>query len=426
ATGRSPLTYACEYGRQVQPGIVEELLLLRADVDSSNDARETALALAAARGHDRIVEILLAHGANTNVVDLCGETALLGAKVLRYMSPVERAGIERCRSLLRASRAPFSEFEARLAAAADPVEAASSFLSIAFPGGGVEAMWAEDKGEKRISKHDRLRLREQIMESSRSGECKDEAERRGRFCAAQLLAQLRAASLQDPPNRVCAPFSRYLLHSGVMRWCQAEAHEVATELLAHFETDLRRQRDELRALRTLTRECEKFAGIMAKQNRPTFSGRALHQWHAHDSLPWLTEHNVVGAYEALLRSGAIMTDRPRGLLRLGRRAERAHRLQRRGECRGPTGGVGQSPAPPLLGQRVSGFLIGEASRCAPLFHKIAQKLADSIVGAADVGGGRAEAGLVASVRQASSPCRYPAGGVGPGAIEHGFRTAGCP
>merc|ERR1719515_496792 len=66
-TGRTPLTYACEYGSMyVKIGIVDELLRLRADVDSMNDHRQTALSLASKNGNTYVVRTLLEHGADVN------------------------------------------------------------------------------------------------------------------------------------------------------------------------------------------------------------------------------------------------------------------------------------------------------------------------------------------------------------------------
>ena len=58
-TGRTPLTFACEYGIFVRYECVVELLRLGADVNSMNDMRKTALSLASERGLHRIVDLLL-------------------------------------------------------------------------------------------------------------------------------------------------------------------------------------------------------------------------------------------------------------------------------------------------------------------------------------------------------------------------------
>ncbi|CAE7210352.1 ABA2 [Symbiodinium sp. KB8] len=304
ATGRVALTYACEYGWKVKPGIIEELLQLRADVDSMNDARNTALGIAASGGHETIVEVLLQHGADATVVSLQGETALLRARTFRGMTTAKIQGISRCRELLRQSRLPWESFEAAVANLADdPPAAARAFLELAFPG-GPSTMFVADKEVKRISKHDKLRLYEQICEIRDVDDGGyEEAERRGRFCAQRLLLpQVRAASLQQPPNKECNYFARYLLHSGIMRWCLPEAKKLASELLAHYAKELQARRLALKKLPKLTQEAELFLG-----SRPKFAGRSLHQWHAHDDLPWLTQQNVVGTFEALVHSGAVVS-----------------------------------------------------------------------------------------------------------------------
>ncbi|CAE7194474.1 tpm [Symbiodinium sp. CCMP2456] len=304
ATGRVALTYACEYGWKVKPGIIEELLQLRADVDSMNDARNTALGIAASGGHETIVEVLLQHGADATVVSLQGETALLRARTFRGMTTAKIQGISRCRELLRQSRLPWESFEAAVANLADdPPAAARAFLELAFPG-GPSTMFVADKEVKRISKHDKLRLYEQICEIRDVDDGGyEEAERRGRFCAQRLLLpQVRAASLQQPPNKECNYFARYLLHSGIMRWCLPEAKKLASELLAHYAKELQARRLALKKLPKLTQEAEHFLG-----SRPKFAGRSLHQWHAHDDLPWLTQQNVVGTFEALVHCGAVVS-----------------------------------------------------------------------------------------------------------------------
>lgn len=303
ATGRVPLTYACEYGWKVKTGIIEELLKLRADVDSMNDARHTALGIAAAGGHANIVEILLAHGADATIVSLQGETALLRARAIRGMTHAQIKGINRCRDLLRHSRLPWENFESAVANLADdPPAAARAFLEIAFPS-GPGTMFVADKEGKRISAHDKLRLYEQILEVREVDDGGwEEGERRGLLCAHKLLLpQVRAATLQQPPNTECNYFARYLLHSGVMKWCPREAKELAADLLAHYDQELQKRRSALKRLPRLT-EAEMLLG-----SRPQFAGRSLHQWHAHNDLPWLTEQNVVGTFEALVHSGAIVS-----------------------------------------------------------------------------------------------------------------------
>ena len=372
ATGRVPLTYACEYGWKVKTGIIEELLQLRADVDSMNDARHTALGIAAAGGHANIVEILLACGADATIVSLQGETALLRARTIRGMTHAQIKGINRCRDLLRHSRLPWESFEAAVATLADdPPATARAFLEIAFPN-GPSTMFVADKEGKRISAHDKLRLYEQILEVREvDDDGWEEAERRGRFCAHKLLLpQVRAATLQQPPNTECNYFARYLLHSGVMRWCVKEAKELAAELLAHYDQELQKRRSALKKLPRLT-EAEMLFG-----SRPQFAGRSLHQWHAHDDLPWLTEQNVVGTFEALVHSGAIvsMEDFCSWVGELNAQICASDGLQSSVQL-----GAWDKRLPLYFwGSAYTKFLMGEAQRAARIFHQIAGDLARSV------------------------------------------------
>ena len=80
-----------------------------------------------------------------------------------------------------------------------------------------------------------------------------------------------------------------------------EAKELAFQLLAYYDQELQQRRSLLLRLPKLS-EAELLLG-----SRPKFAGRSLHQWHAHDDLPWLTEQNVVGTFEALVHSGAIVS-----------------------------------------------------------------------------------------------------------------------
>jgi len=375
ATGRVALTYACEYGWKVKPGIIEELLQLRADVDSMNDARNTALGIAASGGHETIVEVLLQHGADATVVSLQGETALLRARTFRGMTTAKIQGISRCRELLRQSRLPWESFEAAVANLADdPPAAARAFLELAFPG-GPSTMFVADKEVKRISKHDKLRLYEQICEIRDSDDGGyEEAERRGRFCAQKLLLpQVRAASLQQPPNKECNYFARYLLHSGIMRWCLPEAKKLASELLAHYAKELQARRLALKKLPKLTEEAELFLG-----SRPKFAGRSLHQWHAHDDLPWLTQQNVVGTFEALVHSGAVvsMEDFCSWVGELNAQICASDGLQASVQW-----GAWDKRLPLYFwGSAYTKFLTGEAQRAARIFHAIAADLARRVGG----------------------------------------------
>lgn len=369
ATGRVPLTYACEYGWKVKTGIIEELLKLRADVDSMNDARHTALGIAAAGGHANIVEILLAHGADATIVSLQGETALLRARAIRGMTHAQIKGINRCRDLLRHSRLPWENFESAVANLADdPPAAARAFLEIAFPS-GPGTMFVADKEGKRISAHDKLRLYEQILEVREVDDGGwEEGERRGLLCAHKLLLpQVRAATLQQPPNPECNYFARYLLHSGVMKWCPREAKELAADLLAHYDQELQKRRSALKRLPRLT-EAEMLLG-----SRPQFAGRSLHQWHAHNDLPWLTEQNVVGTFEALVHSGAIvsMEDFCSWVGELN-----AQICASDGSKSSVQLGAWDKRLPLYFwGSAYTKFLMGEAQRAARIFHQIAGDLA---------------------------------------------------
>lgn len=369
ATGRVPLTYACEYGWKVKTGVIEELLLLRADVDSMNDARHTALGIAAAGGHANIVEVLLAHGADATIVSLQGETALLRAKTVRGMTHGQIKGVNRCRDLLRDSRLLWESFESAVANLADdPVAAARAFLEIAFPK-GPQNMFVADKEGRRISRHDKLRLYEQILEVREVEDGLEEGERRGRMCAHKLLLpQVSAATLQQPPNTECNYFARYLLHSGIMRWCMREAKELASSLLAHYDKELQKRRSALRRLPRLTDEAEILLG-----SRPKFAGRSLHQWHAHDDLPWLTEQNVVGTFEALVHSGAIvsMEDFCSWVGELNAQICASDGLQASVQL-----GAWDKRLPLYFwGSAYTKFLMGEAQRAARIFHPIAFDLA---------------------------------------------------
>lgn len=376
ATGRTPLTCACEYGSRVRLCVVEELLVLRADVDSMNDSRRTALAIAAAGGHIALVELLLSHGADATIVSLKGETALLGAVLAQGMSTKEIRGVEAARELLTKDRVPWQDFAAAVSHAADPRAAAQAFLQLIFPG-GAGTMFVEEKERKRISKHDRLRLREQILEVGERDP--DEAAARGRFCAfSLLLPQMRAAALQEPPNSECAPFSRYLLMSGVMRWCHHEAHQEAQSLLAHFEQQLSLKRAKLKELPKLTTEAESFVNMASRSKQRKFNGRVLHQWHAHNDLLWLTEQNVVNAFEALIKTSAVM-DMEDFCTWVGEL--NAHICAVEAFERPVTLGAWDKRLPLLFwGSAYVKFLVGEAQRAAPVFHRIVEKLVKEVGG----------------------------------------------
>merc|ERR1719235_3063354 len=96
---------------------------------------------------------------------------------------------------------------------------------------------------------------------------------------------------------------RYMLENGVARFCLADLHIAATQLLNGFEVELTKMRDGLIKLPELTEQAELFVGH-ATHWQP-HGGRPLHQWHAQGDLPWLLKHNAVGAYEALVKAGAL-------------------------------------------------------------------------------------------------------------------------
>lgn len=379
ATGRTPLTYAAEYGWSVKVGVIETLLELRADVDSMNDSRCTALAIAASGGHHRIVETLLRHRADVTITSLQGETALLAARPVENMSDTEIRGLQISRSLLKKDRVPWEEFHQQVLAATTPVPIAKVFLQLAFQGQKDLVFQSDKDGSKRISKYDRLRLREQILEAGETNA--EEEERRAHFCGHTLLvSQLRMAGLQTEKNTECAVFARYLLASGVMRWCYQEAHDVAKELLAHFERLLVKKRSHLRILRTLTEKGEMFVGLAAKQGRAMFLGRPLHQWHAHGDLPWLTAKNVVGAFEALTLTRAVqdMGDFCTWVGELSAAISASDHISGRTQL-----GAWDLRLPPLFwGDVYSKFILGEAARAAPIFHDIARKLVARVGGSA--------------------------------------------
>jgi len=60
-----------------------------ANVNGRNNSRLTALHHAAARGHTDVVELLIAHGADVNAIDITGKT------------PIDRAKGEDVEALLR-------------------------------------------------------------------------------------------------------------------------------------------------------------------------------------------------------------------------------------------------------------------------------------------------------------------------------------
>jgi len=368
ATGRMPLTYACEYGKWIKPRIIEELLDLGADVDSMNDSRQTALSIAAWGGHAQIVKILLERGADATIVSLKGETAFLQTRYTPGMRMDVLKNMEICRQHLTVDRVPWEVFESRMRAAPDPRAAAVAFLELAFPD-GPKTMFVADKDGKRISKHDRLRLYEQIAEMRDGADEGAEAERRGSFCAqALLLPQVEAAAMQIPKNDECGHFARYLLFSGIMKWCKDEAKAVAKKCLDHYEKELRQRRDGLKRLPLLTQKGEEIVVTRWKK----FAGRSLHQWHAHDNLNWLNHQNVVGTFEVLVHSGAVpnMEDFCAWIGELNAQiaaSDSNKQLQ--------LGAWNKRLPAYFWGSVYTKFLLGEADRAASIFHNIAAELA---------------------------------------------------
>merc|ERR1719271_969081 len=94
-----------------------------------------------------------------------------------------------------------------------------------------------------------------------------------------------------------------MLLSGVAKFVSARLCEVAAELLEHFGGLVEDMRRGLERLPSLTEKPVLFLGHAP--NWEEYNGCPLHQWHAHGDLPWLLERNAVGAYEALVRAGAI-------------------------------------------------------------------------------------------------------------------------
>lgn len=62
-----------------QERIAELLIRKGADINVANDFGKTALHLAAQKGHDKIAELLVKHGANVHSLDSHGRTPLFWA-----------------------------------------------------------------------------------------------------------------------------------------------------------------------------------------------------------------------------------------------------------------------------------------------------------------------------------------------------------
>jgi hypothetical protein len=169
-----------------------------------------------------------------------------------------------------------------------------------------------------------------------------------------------------------------------MSFVKKEAHEKAINILKHFEKELTAMREDLKILPTLTSTAEAFVGMAAaKEGQKKYLGRILHQWHAHGDLPWLTERNVVGAFEALVYSKSV-EDMGDFCTWIGDLRARMHAfiLESPGSpSAAPSQGAWDARMPRLFwGDAYTKFLLGEASRSAPVFHKIAQNLVDAVGG----------------------------------------------
>uniref|UniRef100_A0A7S0ZMM4 Uncharacterized protein n=1 Tax=Noctiluca scintillans TaxID=2966 RepID=A0A7S0ZMM4_NOCSC len=364
ATGRTPLTYACEYN--APPLLIEGLLTCRADIDSANDLRRTGLCIAASGGHSRIIASLLAHRADPTLVSLQRETALMCCKTDPKIFPDLALRMVECRRLLVAERVPWETFEAIVESTSDlgVQEKAGKIISIIFPGGTDKMFVQNPDGSKRIARHDKLRLWEQICDCGSN----DEMNRRGKLCADLMLPQIHAAASPDTKSENCSRLGRYLLLSGVAGFCLSELHVAAGSILESIEHKLIELRSSLTSLMTLQpNRAESIHGIAKRWQ--IFNGRPLHQWHAHGNLPWLGEHNMIGAFEALVGSTAIV-DVESFCTWVGELNARLN-----AGCSKPALGTWDERLPDLFwGDVYTRFLLGEAQRAAPLFHKVAEHL----------------------------------------------------
>lgn len=390
------LMYACEYS--VPTRVIQALIELKADIDSANDSRKTALHAAASKGNCEVVAILLGHNADATIPTLSGETALTGCKWVNGMTPEQIDGLERCRELLCENRMPWAEFVVRVEKAeADGLKAVSeAALAVAFPeGASLQTMLVPGPdGGKRISRHDRLRLREQIIEGASVGG-HGELWRRGMFSSRHLRGLLRAASRPSAdgkePCAVCKLFARYLLLSGAAHFRISELKEEAHRILQEFAADFAKEHSKLKLLPGLTNNtAECYVGFAAQWS--PYNERPLHQWHAHGDLPWLLEQNCVGAFEALIDSEAVPDEVGFcgwvGSLRA--RLLRAESLKpsleslRSSRIGNSAARIGTAAAAwdPLLpdifwGEVYTQFLLGEAARAKPVFDRVVVKLVQS-------------------------------------------------
>lgn len=317
-----------------------------------------------------------------------GLTAYLVAGNLMKRGKVEYDDGRMIRKDLRrfGNRVEWQDFVQKIEEAENAVEAAKAFLFLANPDdfkkgislAGKNIFASDPDGTKRISRYDRLRLREQIEEAREDSE--EEAQKRGLFCGRLLLEQMEMAALQTIPNDgTCAVFTRYLLISGVMRYVPKEAHAKANEILGYYEVQLKEMKKSLSILPSLTEKGEVFVG-MATQRQP-YLGRVLHQWHAHGDLEWLTEQNVVGAFESLVSSNSVK-DVPDFCSWIGELAARIHGAD---YCDPytyyATPGAWDDRLPPLFwGDLYTRFLLGEADRTKPVFDEIVKKMVKMVGG----------------------------------------------
>jgi len=384
STGRTPLLLAVEYFRYINKiEVIKELIALKANADAMNDARQTALASAAERGHDNIVTYLLNEcGADATIINLNGRTAYLKAQVEFTMSDKERAGVRRCRELLAETRVPWEVFEREVIQVAeanpdDPEKLATAFLQLAFPdlaNPKKSQLFITDpqtKLGKRICKFDRLRLYEQIEEAAATDP--EERLRRGRLCGEKLLLPMMHAASTPPQKKNTGLLTWYLLFSDVARFVITDVRAKATELLGEHQGQLTELHDALLILPTLTQTATSYPETTGG-TREMYNGNVLHQWHAHSDLDWLTQRNVVNAFEALVVGGAFKS--------LEAFCAWTGELNALISACDPDDMVKPGNWDPRLPDVFWGavyvqWLLSEADRCAPIFHEIAQSVVDA-------------------------------------------------
>ena len=87
--GRAEWTALTAAAAAGDPGIVERIIQLGADIESINHLEETALLVATKNSHLEVVEALLLAGADVDAMDVDGDTALMVAAKLRHVELVE-------------------------------------------------------------------------------------------------------------------------------------------------------------------------------------------------------------------------------------------------------------------------------------------------------------------------------------------------